>query len=198
MFSHSSTATSASLSKKRKACDDPDSSSADFFNVAKLSLPRALPGSLDQVAEFLPLPPDVNSAVLRSLGMDPFSSQPVTPANPVRKGHGHKISDGSDASCYFSSAQDTAGPSYPDLDIYPPTGVFGILGPQSGADQDTMDVDGDAASSRRHGPHCKSIPQLSVRHNGGTTSELWASCLDCGACSKVESGGPSTSLCYSP
>lgn len=202
-------------SKKRKAFDDLDSyadATGDFHVRPKLSLPRSAGLVFNGDAQFHPLPADVNQAMLAQLGHNPFTGSStsgstfVTPSSSSSSGflagHEHKPSNGSD---YFS----TAAPSqYPDVEPYPPTSptsAYGILGPAPGrhnsfSDSNSMDVDyGSSASSRSvHGPQCKSIPQLCVRYNDGSGSELWATCPDCGACSKVESNAPSSNLCYSP
>ncbi|EPQ30667.1 uncharacterized protein PFL1_01568 [Pseudozyma flocculosa PF-1] len=196
------------MSRKRKVCEEDE---ADFglssLHSNKLCLPRGAGLDMDQQAEFHPLPLDVSNAILASLSHDPFAmatmqsspgsaygneAQLPTPSSsyaPLHSDHGHKRSDGSD---YFGQ-----GSQYPELDIYPSQpGLYGLMGPQAGASSNGMDVDGEG-QAQGHGPHCKSIARLSVRHNGGTTSELWASCPDCGACTKVQSDQPSK-LCYSP
>lgn len=223
---HASVATPVSIggsacSKKRKAFDDLESYAAaggDYQVRPKLNLPRSAGLVFNGDAQFHPLPADVNQAMLAQLGHNPFtgsaagafSSNSVTPSSSSSSGffaggHEHKPSNGSD---YFS----TAAPSqYPHVTPYPstsPSSVYGILGPAPGrhsslSDTDSMDVDcgsnpNASSSSTVHGPQCKSIPQLCVRYNDGTGSELWATCPDCGTCSKVESGRPSSGLCYSP
>lgn len=206
------------VSKKRKAFDDLESytgaAGGEYQVRPKLSLPRSAGLVFNGEAQFLPLPADVNQAMLAQLGHNPFtagasSSSFVTPSSSSHSGfgHEHKSSNGSD---YFSNSGST---HYPDVEPYPstsPRSTFGILGPAPGrhnslSNDDGMDVDcgsnpnavSTAANQRSHGPQCKSIPQLCVRYNDGTGSELWASCPDCGACSKVESSQPSQ-LCYSP
>ncbi|KAJ9478847.1 Glycogen synthase [Pseudozyma hubeiensis] len=200
-------------SKKRKTFDEMDSfaSGAEYHIRPKLSLPRSAGLVFNADAQFHPLPADVNQAMLAQLGHSPFangasssaSSTFVTPSSSSSSGfgHEHKSSNGSD---YFS----TAAPNrYPDVEPYPstsPSSTYGILGPAPGrhnslSDGDGMEVDygSNPSVERVHGPQCKSIPQLCVRYNDGAGSELWATCPDCGACSKVESNQPSQ-LCYSP
>ncbi|CDS02004.1 uncharacterized protein SPSC_02835 [Sporisorium scitamineum] len=190
--------------KKRKALDDVDSFDADDYQIRpKLSLPRSAGLVFNGDAQFHPLPAHVNQEMLAQLGHNPFASSSgtssfVTPGSSSSSlsGHEHKSSTGSD---YFS----TAG-QYPEVEPYPST--CGILGPAPGrsnsmSDSDGMDIDCGSnpnANTRVHGPQCKSIPQLCVRYNDGTGSELWATCPDCGACSKVDSSQPSANLCYSP
>lgn len=203
-------------SKKRKAFDDMDSfnsAGADYQVRPKLNLPRSVGLVFNADAQFHPLPADVNQAMLAQLGHNPFatgasssaSSSFVTPSSSSSSGfgHEHKSSNGSD---YFGTA---ASNRYPEVEPYPstsPTSTYGILGPAPGRHNsltdggDGMDVDyGSNASTKGvHGPQCKSIPQLCVRYNDGAGSELWATCPDCGACSKVDSSQPSSNLCYSP
>lgn len=69
-----------------------------------------------------------------------------------------------------------------------------LIRTESGAS--SMDED-CASASVAHGPQCQSIPQLSVKHYGGTASQLWALCPDCGTYSKVQEDQP-VKLCYSP
>ncbi|SPO32360.1 uncharacterized protein UTRI_02917 [Ustilago trichophora] len=204
--------------KKRKAFDELESYDAGEYHQIrpKLSLPRSAGLVFNGDAQFHPLPADVNRAMLAQLGHNPFtgsaggatSSSFVTPSSSSSSGlgHEHKPSNGSD---YFS----TAAPSqYPDVEPYPsisPSSAYGILGPAPGTGRhnsltdssDGMDVDcgsNPSSQQRIHGPQCKSIPQLCVRYNDGAGSELWATCPDCGACSKVDSSQPSSNLCYSP
>ena len=198
----------AACSKKRKAFDDLESYDAagEHQIRPKLSLPRSAGLVFNGEAQFHPLPADVNQAMLAQLGHNPFSgaagmgsSSFVTPSSSSSSGlgHEHKPSNGSD---YFSSTASSASSHYPDVEPYPstsPSATYGILGPAPGSAEDGMDVDCGSSPNSRHGPHCKSIPQLCVRYNDGTGSELWASCPDCGACSKVESSQPAQ-LCYSP
>ncbi|KAN0065540.1 hypothetical protein ACQY0O_001377 [Thecaphora frezii] len=180
-------------SHKRKACpnDGSDGLAASDFDPSslhrssnRLCLGRSSGLDSDRFAEFHPLPLDVSNAILASLSHDPLAASstmqssptsshfPATPASSyaLLGGHAHKGSDGFD---YFG------GPNahYPDLEIYPSqAGLYGLLGPQPGAPSAGMEVDGDQQQQQGHGPQCKSIARLSVRHNGGTTSELWASC----------------------
>lgn len=180
-------------SKKRKAFEDLASSMDDYSIRPKLSLPRSAGLVFNGEAQFHPLPADVNQAMLSQLGQSPFApsagSSFVTPSSSAGFGHAHKSSAGSD---YFAS-------HYPDVEPYP--AATGILGPTNGLAGDGMDIDAGSTRSSPagpHGPHCKSIPQLCVRYNDGAGSELWATCPDCGACSKVDSSRPATNLCYSP
>ena len=200
---------------KKRSFDDVDtfdSAGNDYQSRPKLSLPRSAGLVFNGEAQFHPLPADVNATLLAQLGHNPFSSTAsssfVTPSSSSGSGfmgHEHKSSNGSD---YFGSASSS---HYPEVEPYPstsPPGSYGILGPAPGrhnslADSDGMDVDGYGSSAygngnRVHGPQCKSIPQLCVRYNDGNSSELWATCPDCGACSKVESSQPASKLCYSP
>ncbi|TKY86015.1 hypothetical protein EX895_004840 [Sporisorium graminicola] len=194
-------------SKKRKALDDMDSfdATADYQIRPKLSLPRSAGLVFNGDAQFHPLPAHVNQEMLAQLGHNPFATGAsignfVTPSSSSSSfsGHEHKSSTSSD---YFSS---TSQCRYPEVEPYPstsPSSTYGILGPAPGCtDSDGMDVDcGSSANAQRvHGPQCKSIPQLCVRYNDGAGSELWATCPDCGACSKVDSSRPSANLCYSP
>ena len=117
----------AMSSKKRKASDSDESDyDQSSFHANKLCLPRSTGIDFSQEAEFLPLPPDVNSALLASLGHDPFASPASTfgsvELTPAAYGHEHKSSNGSD---YFSHQH----------------APYGILGPQVGASSDTMDED---------------------------------------------------------
>lgn len=203
----------SSLNKKRKAFDDLDSFDADddYHTRPKLSLPRSAGLVFNGDAQFHPLPADVNQALLAQLGCNPFTTSSgagssfVTPSSSSSSGfgHEHKSSNGSD---YFSSV---ASSHYPDVEPYhstSPSATYGILGPAPGrhnslASADSMDEDhygSSACAPNVHGPQCKSIPQLCVRYNDGQSSELWATCPDCGACSKVESNQPSSNMCYSP
>ena len=207
----------AGCSKKR-SFDDIDSyegAGADHQTRPKLSLPRSAGLVFNGEAQFHPLPADVNQAMLAQLGHNPFTgaavasssgSSFVTPSSSTGSGfgHEHKSSNGSD---YFSSSRPS---HYPEVEPYPstsPTSTYGILGPApsrhiSLTDSDGMDVDcgsnASGSSSGVHGPQCKSTPQLCVRYNDGAGSELWATCPDCGVCSKVEASRPSSNLCYSP
>ncbi|EST05928.1 hypothetical protein PSEUBRA_004977 [Kalmanozyma brasiliensis GHG001] len=175
-------------SKKRKAFEE--ASSMDDYSIRpKLSLPRSAGLVFNGEAQFHPLPADVNAAMLAQMGQSPFASAGSSAASSSSGfGHAHKSSAGSD---YFPT-------HYPDVEPYP-AAATGILGPSTSTGD--MDIDtgstGSSPSSNRHGPHCKSIPQLCVRYNDGAGSELWATCPDCGTCSKVESNQPSR-LCYSP
>lgn len=196
-------------SKKRKAFDDDITAGGDSdYNIRpKLSLPRSTGLVFNGDAQFHPLPADVNQAILAQLGHNPLTNSsasssfvsPSSSSGSVGYHHEHKPSNGSD---YFS----TAVPSqYPDVEPYPstsPSSSYGILGPAPGRhhsfSEDGMDVDSGSNPTKVHGAHCKSIPQLCVRYNDGNASELWATCPDCGACSKVESSQPSSNLCYSP
>nr|QBH67597.1 hypothetical protein UEMT_2063 [Ustilago esculenta] len=206
----------SSCSKKRKAFDDLESYDAadgDYQIRPKLSLPRSVGIVFNGDAQFHPLPADVDQAMLAQLSHNRFTdsagatcSSFVTPLSSSSSGLGreHKASDGSD---YFSTAATT---QYPDVEPYPstsPSSTYGILGPAPGrhnslSDSEGMDVDygstPNACSKRIHGPQCKSIPQLCVRYNDCNGSELWATCPDCGACSKADSSQLSSSLCYSP
>nr|QBH67485.1 hypothetical protein UE_1419 [Ustilago esculenta] len=206
----------SSCSKKRKAFDDLESYDAadgDYQIRPKLSLPRSVGIVFNGDAQFHPLPADVDQAMLAQLSHNRFTgsagatcSSFVTPLSSSSSslGREHKASDGSD---YFSTAATT---QYPDVEPYPstsPSSTYGILGPAPGrhnslSDSEGMDVDygstPNACSKRIHGPQCKSIPQLCVRYNDCNGSELWATCPDCGACSKADSSQLSSSLCYSP
>lgn len=199
-------------SKKRKAFDEMDTlvGGAEYQVRPKLSLPRSAGLVFNADARFHPLPGDANQAVLAQLRYDRLtagassgssSNFETPPSSSSRFGHQYKDSAGSD---YFS----TAVPSqYPDVEPYPstsPSTTFGILGPAPGrhnsfSDADDMQVDyaSNRISESVHGPQCKSIPQLCVRYNDGMGSQLWATCPDCGACSRVESSQPSQ-LCHSP
>ncbi|SAM67848.1 uncharacterized protein UBRO_03883 [Ustilago bromivora] len=199
----------SNASKKRKAFDDDITAGgdSDYIIRPKLSLPRSAGLVFNGDAQFHPLPADVNQAMLAQLGHNPFttsnaSSSFVTPSSSsgsVGYHHEHKSPNCSD---YFSTA---ARSQYPDIEPYPstsPSSSYGILGPAPGRhnsfSEDGMDVDGGSNAQKIHGAHCKSIPQLCVRYNHGNASELWATCPDCGACSKVESSQPASNLCYSP
>ncbi|PWY98808.1 hypothetical protein BCV70DRAFT_164261 [Testicularia cyperi] len=193
------------ISRKRKAFDS-DVNLADYdasaFPRPKLSLPRSAGLVMNGDAQFHPLPPEVNTAILAQLGHDPLSQHGRMPhsssssSSLASVGHEHKSSTGSD---YFG----THSQRYPDVEPYPsaqPSCSVGILEPASSMSDSTDAMDMDAGSNARahHGPHCKSIPQLCVRYNDGASSDLWATCPDCGACSKVESNQPASNLCYSP
>ena len=198
--------------KKRKALDELDSYDAagEVAVRPKLSLPRSAGLVFNGDAQFHPLPPHVNQEMLAQLGHSPFASTTsnfVTPSSSsgslgsLYSVHEHKSTTGSD---YFTS---TASSHYPEVEPYPstsPSSSYGILGPAPGrsgsiSDPDGMDVDDRSCPNAPvHGPQCKSIPQLCVRYNDGAGSELWATCPDCGACSKVDSSRPSSNLCYSP
>ncbi|SNX82083.1 uncharacterized protein MEPE_00789 [Melanopsichium pennsylvanicum] len=200
----------AGTSKKRKAFDDLESfSNGEAYQIRpKLSLPRSAGLVFNGEAQFHPLPADVNQAMLAQLGNHPFASSAsnssfVTPSSSSSSfmGHESKLSNSSD---YFSSTTT----HYPDVEPYPftsPSSSFGILGPAPGEGGNGMDMDDCSSTGSNgtggiqiHGQQCKSIPQLCVRYNNGTGSELWATCADCGACSKVEADRPSSNLCYSP
>lgn len=193
---------------KKRSFDDVDSYDAaggDYQSRPKLSLPRSAGLVFNGDAQFHPLPADVNQALLAQMGHNPFANSAgsnfVTPSSSSSSGFGHEHKS-SNASDYFSSPSSSR---YPDVEPYPnnsPSSSYGILGPAPGAESDGMDVDcgsnPSGSSARVHGPQCKSIPQLCVRYNDGAGSELWATCPDCGACSKVDSSQPSSNLCYSP
>lgn len=147
--------------------------------------PSQAPAGDDTVA-FHPLPPELNANVLQTL----------SELQQSRGGAGEAAQSG------------RADFSYPHVQIYPAVGspnqphTPGLLQPATGS-QAYFDRNGssphamDEDAERPHGPQCTSIPQLSVRHHGGTASELWAKCLDCGAFSKVQQDQP-VRLCYSP
>ena len=182
---------------KRKLDDDPDEATAPDVDAATTPaeyprhpvLPRvegldARTAAADQPAEFLPLPPGLNESVYRSLQGAPDVS--------------HAARDAAAASGDYV---------YPDVMVYPRVvdddtsrqSSQGILQPPAGASPirpNQMEEDAPASASN-HGPQCTSIPQLSVRYHGGTASELWAHCPDCGAFSKVHEDQP-VNLCYSP
>lgn len=152
-------------------------------------------------AEFYPLPPELNQAVLSSLGVQPAQQQ------------GHTAVD-----THHPMARPAPFPNFPSqgLDEPSPVSSPGLLQPGTALNghdygmEMSNSLDSNNASegmdeevhtpthaSASHGPQCKSIPQLSVRHYGGTASQLWASCPDCGAFSKVHEDKP-VILCYSP
>lgn len=111
-----------------------------------------LPGS-DELAEFYPLPPNINQAVLASVGVGGSKQRDL----PMR-------------AWGMWSYRTTPGL------LQPPTSSSAV---------DSFSMDEDMTSiSPRHGPHCQSIPQLSVR-SFGPTSQLWAYCPDCHAFAKV-------------
>ncbi|KDN39677.1 hypothetical protein K437DRAFT_8617 [Tilletiaria anomala UBC 951] len=271
-------AAGAGAGRKRKANDEEDVHDGFAGNLAerrKLSLPRCMPGTMDQEAKFHPLPEDLNRQMLAGLNMLPgqgnaaalyktlqlASQQQSTPI--VFPGSSHSPSSpaselppGTPCDGFFGSRTlaNNGGVAYPDFALYPAAGsssdatstsrsridssasgsssaqstAFGIFEPAIGAmpescggsteDGKGMCVDGfpagGAADGSRawdasmpsypppppqgHGPHCKSIPQLSVRHYDGARSELWATCTDCGASTRVQESQPATGMCYSP
>ena len=121
----------------------------------------------DETASFYPLPPELNNEVLATLKQ--------------------KQEDDMSASANTSR-------SSPVGIMQPPYGASATDAP-AGTGASSMDEDGAAAPV--HGPHCQGIPQLSVKYHGGTASELWALCPDCGTFSKVHEDQP-VKLCYSP
>lgn len=197
--------------KKRKELDS-EINSADYDHASpprpKLSLPRSAGLSFNGDSQFHPLPPEVNHAILAQLGPDNLFGLPsngsVAQSSPASTVAG--MTPSSSFSTGFCAESRTSGGldyfgKYPAVEPYPfssPSQSCGILGPAPGeVSANAMQVDG-SDSPQGHGPHCRSIPQLCVRYNDGTSSDLWATCLDCGACSKVESSQPSSNLCYSP
>lgn len=197
--------------KKRKELDS-EMNTADYDHASpprpKLSLPRSAGLIFNGDSQFHPLPPEVNHAILAQLDSNnlfsPTSRGSVAQSSPASTVAGmtpsSSLSTGCAADNRPSGGLDYFG-RYPAVEPYPssPTSQrCGILGPAPGeVPANSMQIDG-GDTAQGHGPHCRSIPQLCVRYNDGTSSDLWATCPDCGACSKVESSQPSSNLCYSP
>ncbi|WFD31445.1 hypothetical protein MSPP1_002480 [Malassezia sp. CBS 17886] len=127
-------------------------------------------GGANAQAEFYPVPAELSRAVLTSLGV----------------GSSRGTGDGT-ADAHMHTDSFRAGL------LQPATGAAG--GQVCAAEQHADDMPLDTTAA--HGPQCKSLPQLSVRYHGGTASELWALCPDCGAFSKVHEDQP-VLLSYSP
>lgn len=156
-------------------------------------MPRTKTQRMDgnEQVQFYPLPPELNQAVLDSLSAV-----------------GSKRSQNLDRSSVPTLNNfGASGPSRPSPGILQPGIPSDVYGNpleksgsfDSGAASENMEEEAQTPqeASTSHGPHCKSIPQLSVRHYGGTASQLWALCPDCGAFSKVHEDKP-VILCYSP
>ena len=135
-----------------------------------------LDGSNEQ-AEFYPLPPELNQALLSSLGIGGSRQASAPLPQPA-----------------WSKQMPTIYQDAPLQRARP--GLLQPEAPMQAMGANEMDQD---MTTRRteHGPQCQSIPQLSVRHYGGTASQLWALCPDCGAFSKVHEDKP-VILAYSP
>lgn len=145
----------------------------------------------DEQVQFYPLPPELNQAVLASLGVG-GSKQVEHPNGVAIPGRANQGYDGS--SSHFNSG--LFQPEVPGAQGLPMQRSHSNGASVTG---ESMEEEGHTPgqASTSHGPHCKSIPQLSVRHYGGTASQLWALCPDCGAFSKVHEDKPVV-LCYSP
>lgn len=200
-----------SCGKKRKELDS-ETNTSDYDHASpprpKLTLPRSAGLTFNGQSQFHPLPPEVNHAILAQLGPQNLFGLPsngsVAHSSPASTIAGMTPSSSFSTGFTESSTShqlDYFG-KYPAVEPYPlasPSQSCGILGPGVGTESSNeMQVDGGANTAQSHGPQCRSIPQLCVRYNDGNSSELWATCPDCGACSKVESSQPSTNLCYSP
>ena len=144
----------------------------------------------DGQVQFYPLPPELNQAVLNSLGAG-TARHSESEASPSLFTRNLGTTDA-------RSAQSSPGLLQPSISSDMP--FSGRTNPSdSCSNSDCMEeeVHTPREASTSHGPHCKSIPQLSVRNYGGTASQLWAVCPDCGAFSKVHEDKP-VLLCYSP
>lgn len=144
----------------------------------------------DGQVQFYPLPPELNQAVLNSLGAG-TARHSESEASPSLFTRNLGTTDA-------RSAQSSPGLLQPSISSDMP--FSGRTNPSdSCSNSDCMEeeVHTPREASTSHGPHCKSIPQLSVRNYGGTASQLWALCPDCGAFSKVHEDKP-VLLCYSP
>lgn len=157
---------SPSRSIKRKFHNDEDASTSPFCSEKvdslcsqPISTPRTqqtLAGS-NEFAEFYPIPKDLDQAVLASMGVG-GSRQRDIPMHVWGKRPQHSV---------------------PCL-LEPPTNMEPMM------NSDDMDENMDKAANGVHGPHCRSIPRLSVRDTGHESSELWAFCPDCHAFGKVQ------------
>lgn len=121
----------------------------------------------DETVSFYPLPAELNDEVLATLKQKQDVDMPALPSEPC---------------------------SAPVGIMQPP---YGACATPDAQESGAASMDEDAAPVSTHGPHCRGIPQLSVKYHGGTASELWAFCPDCGTFSKVHEDKP-VQLCYSP
>lgn len=157
---------SPSRSIKRKFPCDDDASTAAFCServdsscsqpISTQRTQHTLAGS-DELAEFYPIPKDLDQAVLASMGVG-GSKQRNIPMHIWGKRSQHAT---------------------PCL-LEPPTNAEPMM------DSNYMDEDIGKPAYGHHGPHCRSIPRLSVRGTGQEGSELWAYCPDCHAFGKVQ------------
>ena len=178
----------------------------------------------DEQAQFHPLPSDLNIRLLTNLGyIDASHQMQYDSGSSSRPSHSPTSSfsdfggpstpiDFSSAESYFTKGMRRESEAeYPDFNFYPTDdnrprtpGLLGMhMEPPSVGSQDAngMQVDGMedvVPDAPKHGSHCRSIPQLHVRSEPGISSELWASCADCGSYSKVDCAPIGDSLSYSP
>lgn len=153
------------------------------------STPTAAPGG-EAPAAFYPLPPELNQAVLSSLGIG--GSQPRGPASATSSARA--------LDALTNHALDGKLPPSPAGLMQPFLGTLAPAHPARSHAHTHAEMDHGtyrSHASTSHGPQCQSIPKLSVQYHGGTASQLWALCPDCGAFSKVQQDEPAM-LCYSP
>lgn len=216
------------LNRKRKDMDETedDHQNDDFerqsaFKGLRKFASMSRNNGGDEQAQFHPLPSDLNMRLLTNLGyIDASNYMQYDAGTSSRPSHSPTSSfsdfggpstpiDFSSAESYFTKGMRRESEAeYPDFNFYPTDdnrprtpGLLGMhMEPPSVGSQDAngMQVDGMEDVAPKHGSHCRSIPQLHVRSEPGISSELWASCADCGSYSKVESAPIGNSLSYSP
>lgn len=177
---------SPSRRTKRKSRDDdedasqgsfvfPQQNAAGLTDICRKAVVRRRSTHLDgsnDMAEFYPLPDELNHAVLASLGVGSSRRR--------------------DSATFISAQAWDPLTSRPSPGLLQPSSL-----PASDTHHASQAMEEDSSFASKHGPQCQSIPRLSVRYFGGTRSQLWAYCPDCHAFSKVHEGQPAD-LSYSP
>ncbi|WFD42442.1 hypothetical protein MPSI1_001087 [Malassezia psittaci] len=184
--------TSCWPSSEKRKLGDAEVESHDIQNLAencrRAVAPRteARDPDTERPAEFYPLPPELNQAVLHSLGVGSSKDAgKMTHVSPLPH--------------YSLTPFTTQSGDIPKSGLMQPAsaGAQTLETSSNPTSKGDMMEDESPSSAKSHGLHCQSIPQLSVRNFNGTASQLWALCPDCGAFSQVREDKPVT-LCYSP